>query len=802
MIEDRLITPPIDAPVLPARTLVLLPGVVAPLEVGREASRRAVEAAMAGDRRILIVPQRDPDVVDITPAELEAIGVEAHVLQSLPVGPGRYTIVVRVGERIRVGAYRQTEPYLVATGDYLAPPPPADDLSELVAAARERLAQALEAEAEEPDTAKAWLDSVDDAGALADAVASRLELSREQLLALLAEPDPAARLRMLAPALDRHLEVIRVRASIRDEMMTELSTERRAEMLRQRMRSIREELGEVDDDDALAELEHRVASAAMTDEARLAARRELRRLRDMSPESPEHTTAKTYVDWLCALPWQVEQGDEVDMSASRAILDADHEGLDEVKRRVLEFLAVRKLAPNQRAPILLFVGPPGVGKTSLGRSIARAMGRAYVRVSLGGVRDESEIRGHRRTYVGALPGRIVTGLKNAATANPVFVLDEVDKLAADLRGDPAAALLEVLDPEQNACFVDHYIEVPIDLSHVMFIATANTLDSIPGPLLDRMEVIHVPGYTHDQKRRIACRHLVPRELADHGLPEGSVTFTVAALDELVTHYTREAGVRGLRREIAAIARSLAVDAALADAWHGAVIAAADVARILGPHRFTPEVADDADAVGVATGLASTPTGGELLFVEARLMPGTGTLRVTGQVGSVMEESVAAAQSWVRANAMTLGIADELFRARDLHVHLPAGAIKKDGPAAGTAIATALVSLYTGAPVRHDVATTGELTLRGRVLAVGGIKDKLLAAHRAGVRTLVVPERNRKDTVDVPSEVLASLELRFAAHIEDVLAVALRQQLDPPRLAPPDSQRRGPHEPPPPPVAAA
>jgi ATP-dependent Lon protease len=780
--------------VIPLRGDVLLPGDVSHFDVGREGSRKAVDAALMSDSRILVVPQQDESDDELTPELMRSIGVEGEIARAMPVAANRYAVVIRALRRVRIDEYVQREPFLTAIAEPIEDEGETVSLPQLTAAVRAHLRAVLENDGEDPDKVEGQLDEIDEPGLLADLAASRMQLSAEQRLELLENPNVAERLQTVLAVLERYVEVLRLSDDIRDELEAKMSGDDREKFLRARMRAIQAELGDTDGDSPeLAELEEAIASAEMSEEAADAANKQLRRLRHIPAGSPEHTTARSYIDWLVSLPWTEKSEDAIDVAAAREILAADHDGLEDVKKRIVEFIAVRKLAPDKRGPILCLVGPPGVGKTSLGRSIARALGRKYVRASLGGVRDEAEIRGHRRTYVGSIPGRIVNAIKQAGTINPVFVLDEIDKLGDGVRGDPASALLEVLDPEQNHEFVDHYLEVPIDLSNVLFLATANRLDTIPAPLRDRMEIIEIPSYTAEEKRAIARHHLVPRQVREHGLAAGTLELSDGALDEIIHHYTREAGVRNLEREIGAVARSVAVDAASDDAWQSTYITEEDTARILGPRRFYSEVAEQQDAVGVVTALSWTPVGGEILFIEARLMPGKGGVKVTGQVGDVMDESVRAAHSWVRANGSRLGIAPSRLAETDLHVHVPHGAIKKDGPSAGVAITTALVSLYTNVPVRHDIAITGEVTLRGTVLPVGGIKEKVLAAHRAGVTTVVLPERNRKDLHGVPKHVLDALELRFATRVDEVLAYALKQPCDQnrrepqPPLAPPRNE---------------
>jgi ATP-dependent Lon protease len=577
-------------------------------------------------------------------------------------------------------------------------------------------------------------------------------------------------LRIVAEPLTHLRQVLDLKEDIRDEIEGDMSRTARERLLRERLRSIKEELGEADGDSAIDEYLDKVAESGMSDEARKVVRRELGRMRLMDPSSPQYNIGRTYVEWLLDIPWGVITDDTFDVPAARAILEAEHSGLAKVKRRILEFIAVRKLAPEKSGAILCLVGPPGVGKTSLGRSIATALGREYVRVALGGVRDESAVRGHRRTYIGALPGRFITSLKKAGSMNPVFVLDEIDKLGSDHRGDPTSALLEVLDPEQNHEFSDHYVDVPVDLSKVMFIATANMLETIPAPLLDRLEVIQVPGYTEREKLEIARKHLLPKQIAEHGIEKDQIELDEDIITAIILHHTREAGVRNLERELASVCRAAAVQ--VASGKSSVTIDEEALKEILGPPRFVSEVADRDAAIGVATGLAWTPVGGTILFIEARAMPGKGQLKLTGQVGDVMSESMTAAMSYVRSRAEALGIPNERFEDTDVHIHLPSGGIKKDGPSAGVAVTTTLVSLLTARPVRADVAITGEVTLRGLVLPVGGIKEKVLAAHRAGIKTVVLPLRNKKDLVDVPDEVKDELTIKLVTKVAEAMEIAL------------------------------
>ena len=799
--------PDAGRPILPTRKEVVLPGVVIPLEVGRRASIAAVEAAVADSGPLLLVPQRDPAVDAPGPSDLIDVGVVAEVVQIARHSATRYTVIVRSGERVHLDeVHTQAAGYITAKTTTIGTvvPPESDEVTDLVDRARMTLGGIL---ADQSDTTmekvREGLDEVEDADDLADMAAAHVELDREEQIALLREPDVVARLRRVLPSLERLHSVLEMKAKIRGQVESEMSKGEREKVLRQRLKTISSELGETDDEGELGAYLERIDNASMPEEARKAALKQVRKMRQVGNSSPEHSIARTYLEWLLDIPWGIRTVDTLDVSAARAILDADHAGLDKVKKRILEFIAVRKLAPDKHGPILCLVGPPGVGKTSLGRSIASAVGRKYVRVSLGGVRDDAEIRGHRRTYIGALPGRVISGLKKAGSMNPIYVLDEIDKLSNSHRGDPAAAMLEVLDPEQNSDFIDHYMEVPVDLSQVMFIATANQIETIPGPLLDRMEIIQIPGYTEREKLAIGRRHLVPKQMAEHGIEREKLDISDAAILEVIRHYTREAGVRNLERELGALCRHAAVKLAGGAEEAPIAVGVNEIAVVLGPPRFYAEVADHTPTVGVSTGLGWMPTGGDLLFIETRMMPGKGELKLTGHIGEVMEESARAALSWVRSNAERMGIDSKLFAENDLHLHIPSGATRKDGPSAGVAMAVALVSQVSGKPVRSDVAMTGEISLRGLVLPVGGIKSKVLAAHRAGIHTVILPEKNKQDWVEVPEEVRRELDVRFVNRVDEALDIALgagppaarpggeeaSSSVVPPHAAAPGEQRR-------------
>ena len=766
-------------PVLPLRNLVLFPGAVLTAEVGRPSSMKLIEDVLAqSPSRLLTVTQRTPETEDPGPADLYTVAIEAEVLKVVRLSSTRLSVVLRGLERRRTTTYSQTEPFLIAESEKLVETNPTgskvEALSISVREAQKRLHEAVPSAG---DDAVRLAEATREPGRLADICAAPLDLAVPDRVALIEELDVEKRLQAVLSALQHRLEVLEVKAKIDTQVRDELSKQQREVVLRQRMKAIQEELGEGEESTELDELEERLRSAGLPEEAEKAARRQLSRLRNMPPQAGEYTVSRTYLEWILDLPWSKRSEDRLDITEARKILEADHYGLEKVKKRILEYLGVRKLAKSKKGPILCLVGPPGVGKTSLGRSIAKALGREFVRMSLGGVRDEAEIRGHRRTYIGALPGRMIQSMKKAGVKNPVVMLDEIDKLSSDFRGDPSSALLEVLDPEQNHNFSDHYLEVVFDLSEIIFIATANDLGNIPGPLRDRMEIIEIPSYTRDEKVNIATTHLVPKQLRDHGLPEQSVTFSKEMLAKLVEEYTREAGVRNLERELASIIRGLAVKVASGEILPGEV-KPSELAEYLGPPKTYPELAERIDAPGISTGLAWTPVGGEILFIEITQMSGKGNLVLTGQLGSVMKESAQAALSYIRSHTGELGIPMDFLANIDLHLHVPQGATPKDGPSAGNAIISAMVSLLTGRKVRSDVAMTGEITLRGAVLPVGGIKEKVLAAHRAGVKRVVLPERNRKDVVEIPKSVRDELEIMFVSKIEETLRATLEPQTVP------------------------
>ncbi len=775
--EDEAIQFGDELPVLPIRNAVLFPGAVAPFDVGREKSVALVEDVDNLTAPVIaIFAQRDPSTDDPGKDDLHHVGCAARVLKALKHSSGNYSLILQGLTRIRLDEMTQTAPYLKAKIGRLDEQNATDDEAEALSMSLRDIAkQVIQLMPELPREAGSLIDSIQAPGALADLVAANLDAPVDEKAQLLETIDVKDRIRKVLKLLTRQLEILKMRERINSQIKEEMGKNQREYVLRQQLKAIKEELGEDDGDQGdLDGLEERIAKASLPQEAEQVAKKQLKRLRNMQVGSAEYTVVRTYLDWILDLPWHTQTPDNMDIAAVRRVLDEDHYGLEKVKKRILEYLAVRKLKKDKKGPILCLIGPPGVGKTSLGRSIARALGRKFVRISLGGVHDEAAIRGHRRTYVGALPGQIIQGMKKAATINPVFMMDEVDKIGHDFRGDPAAALLEVLDPEQNNTFADHYLEIPYDLSNVMFVATANIADPIPAPLRDRMEILEIPGYTRREKLAIARRHLIPKQLEEHGITKEQLDIQDAAVDLVIDTYTREAGVRTLERQIASVIRGVAVKIAEGDTTARKVENEDEVREFLGPQKFTSEVAERTEEAGVATGLAWTSVGGEILFIEATRMYGTGKLQLTGQLGDVMKESAQAALSYVRTNAERYGIAKDFLEKSDIHIHIPAGGMPKDGPSAGVTMFTALVSMLTGNRVRHDVAMTGEITLRGRVLPIGGLKEKVLAAHRAGIKRVLVPERNKADLDEVPAEVKSDLEFVFVSKMDQVLEGALEE----------------------------
>jgi ATP-dependent Lon protease len=762
-------------PVLPLKDAVLYPYIIVPLSIGREASIRAVDQALSDNRLLALVTQRDSSVEDPGPEDLHPVGTAAAIMRMLKLPDGRIRILAQGLARIRLTHVVRGDETLQARVEAIEErpaPEPTLEVQALVRSAKEAMEKIVGLGKNVSPEVLVLIANLEDPGRLADLIASNLELSVEDAQSVLEMVDPLARLRRVADHMHREVQLLTMQQEISTQARGEIDKSQREYFLRQQLRAIQQELGEGDDLAEEVERYRRLASEkGISDEASEELERQILRLERAHPDSAESGVQRTFLDWLTGLPWKTTSDDQLDLAHARQVLDDDHYDLEKVKERILEYLAVRKLKGDARGPILCFVGPPGVGKTSLGRSIARALGRKFVRQSLGGVRDEAEIRGHRRTYVGAMPGRILQSLNQAGTSNPVFLLDEIDKVGADYRGDPSSALLEVLDPEQNSTFRDHYLGVAYDLSHVMWVTTANLLDTIQPAFLDRMEVIRLSGYTAEEKIAIARRHLIPKQLGEHGLTPEYLSFSDKALRRIVDEWTREAGLRNLEREIAAVCRKVAMRVASGESRR-VTVGPRTVESLLGQPRHLAEDLLDRDRVGVATGLAWTATGGELTFVEAATTPGKGVLAVTGQLGDVMKESAQAAWTFCRGWAARHGHPADLFTAHDLHVHLPAGAIPKDGPSAGITMATAIVSVLTGRRVDRRLAMTGEITLRGDVLPIGGLKEKLLAARAAGIRTVLLHKINRRDLIELPAAVKNDLELVLVETMDEVLERAL------------------------------
>ncbi len=784
--EPKLLPLPSDAMIIvPVRNFVLFPGMVMPVTVGRAKSVTAAQQAVREQRPVGILKQRDPEVNDPTGLDMHRMGTVANVVRFITDPQGTHHLVCQGEQRFQIVEFLSGWPFLVAR--VLRIPEPSSRTPEIEARFLHLRGQALEAielMPQAPRELATAIEAIGEPGALADLAVSYMDVKPDEKQEVLETVDVSARMSRVSTLLAQRIEVLRLSAEIGKQTKAALDERQREVLLREQMAAIHKPLGEGEEGKAaeLAEVEKAIAEAGMPKEVEDQARKELRRLQRMPEAQAEYGMVRTYLDWLTELPWKLPEEKPIDIAEARRILDEDHYGLEKIKRRIVEYLAVRKLAPAGKAPILCFAGPPGVGKTSLGQSIARAMGRKFVRVSLGGVHDEAEIRGHRRTYIGALPGNIIQGIRKAGTRDCVMMLDEIDKLGRGIHGDPSAAMLEVLDPEQNNTFRDNYLGVPFDLSRVVFIATANMLDTIPGPLRDRMEIISLAGYTDNEKREIAARYLVKRQLEANGLKEGQVTVTGDALETIIHGYTREAGVRALEREIGKALRHAAVR--IAEGAPGPIeINRAALAEILGQPRFENEVAMRTSVPGVATGLAWTPVGGDILFIEATRVPGSGRLILTGQLGDVMKESAQAALSIVKNRAVLLGIDPTRFEKSDIHVHVPAGAIPKDGPSAGVAMFMALVSLMTDRTIRSDTAMTGEISLRGLVLPVGGIKEKVIAAAAGGIKRVMLPARNRRDFDDIPEEVRNTLEFVWLERVEEAVAAALEQAVASPPSAP-------------------
>ncbi len=765
---------PRNLPILPIRNIVVFPGTVMPLNVGRAKSKALLDEVMPGDKIIGVVTQRSADVEDPQITDLHATGVVCMILKLFKLPDGNQSIIVHGLARFRMIEASQAQPFTMARIQVLEDASVVGaELDALVNSVRQQANRVIELSPNVPDEAGQVLTTITDPSALADFLAANLQAEMTEKQRMLEELSVPARLQMLASRLATQLDVLELQNKIQNQVKENIDKSQRRYYLQEQMKAIRKELGESEAGSAseVDQMRQKLESAKLPENVMKEANRELQRLEAIPSASPEYGVIRTYLQILSELPWSVMTTDILDLKRARKILDRDHHDLEKVKRRIVEYLAVRKLKPEGGGAILCFVGPPGVGKTSLGKSIAEAIGRKFIRVALGGVRDEADIRGHRRTYIGSMPGRIIAEIRKAGSRNPLMMLDEIDKLGADFRGDPSSALLEVLDPAQNHTFTDHYLDVPFDLSRVLFIATANTMDTVPAALRDRMEVIEIPGYTETDKLHIARRYLVPRQLETCGLSPKQIQIESDAIRWIIEGYTREAGVRNLERSIGSIARSVAADV-VGEKYTEATITRDRVSQILGPRRFEPELAARTSVPGVATGMAYTPVGGEILFIEATSMPGKGHITLTGQIGEVMKESATAAFTLVRSRAQKFGIDPKVFADSDFHIHVPAGAIPKDGPSAGVAMFSAMASLLLNRPVHHDLAMTGEITLRGLVLPIGGLKEKTLAAKRAGIRQVIVPKRNEKDLPDIPAEVKKTLKFHFVSNIDEVLRIAL------------------------------
>ncbi|HSA77644.1 MAG TPA: endopeptidase La [Nitrospirota bacterium] len=774
---------PKKLPLLPIRDIVVFPYMVLPLFVGREMSIKAIEVALESNRMIFLTSQKDINVENPSPSDLYSVGTVGVIMRMLKLPDGRIKILVQGVARAKTVKFFQKEPF------YQVEIKTFPDVSTPVTLETEALMRNVKEQIEKlvsfgkvilPDI-MVVIENVDDPGKLADLAVANMGLKVEQAQEILEVTDPIQRIKRINEALGKEIELLSMQQKIQADVRGEIDKTQREYFLREQLKAIQRELGETDDrSEDLRELREKIKEAKMPEKAAKEAEKQLRRLERMHPDAAEASMTRTYIEWLADLPWSRATKDNLDLKAAHKVLEDDHYDLEKVKERILEYLSVRKLKEKMKGPILCFVGPPGVGKTSLGKSIARALGREFVRISLGGVRDEAEIRGHRRTYVGALPGRIIQGIKTSGYNNPVFMLDEIDKIGADFRGDPSAALLEVLDPEQNNSFSDHYIGLPFDLSRVMFITTANMTDPIPSPLRDRMEIINLSGYTEQEKLGIAKRYLIPRQMAEHGITERQISIPDKTVLQVISQYTREAGVRNLEREIGHLCRKVARKIAEGEAGLF-TITLNNLHQYLGVPKYLPEVEREKDEVGVVTGLAWTETGGDVLYIEATTMRGKGNLTLTGHLGDVMKESAHAALTYVRSRAGELGINTEQFGKTDVHIHVPAGAIPKDGPSAGVTMATALASVFTNAPVKKDLAMTGEVTLRGRVLPIGGLKEKTLAAKRAGIKTMIIPKQNEKDLDDIPKNLKKDMKFIFVETMDEVISSALRKKL-PRRIA--------------------
>ena len=772
--ELKVIKIPEILPILPLFNVLVFPKMMFPMEIFGDQSMTLVDEAMAKDRLIgLVMSKKSPPETKYQPEDFHTIGTSCVILKMAKTADNKAQLLVQGISRLKIISFEQEKPYIQARIETLEDQDIKNlEIEALMANLVNLFDRIVKLTPFLPQEFGAMTKSIASPGILADMIASIINATLEEKQQILETLDIKERLKEVTRLVNHQVEILELGSKIQSQVKNDMDKSQREYYLRQQLKAIKEELGETDESGVeIDEYREKIAKKNLPEEAKKEAERELDRLSRMHPSSAEYTVASSYLDWITALPWHESTEDNLDIKKARRVLDEDHYGLEKAKKRIIEYLAVRKLKPDTKGPILCFAGPPGTGKTSLGHSIARALGRKFIRIALGGVRDEAEIRGHRRTYVGALPGRIIQSIRRAESNNPVFMLDEIDKLGSDFRGDPSSALLEVLDPEQNFSFTDHYLDVPFDLSHVMFITTANMLETIPPALRDRLEIIELLGYTPDEKLKIAERYLIPRQIDFNGLQPGQITFATAALRMIISGYTREAGVRNLEREIASICRGVASRVAAGD-LQSTSIKVKDIHRYLGPIRMSSESAARTSKPGVVMGLAWTPTGGELLFIEATAMKGKMGLTLTGQLGDVMKESASAALSFIRANAETLGISKDFFQDIDIHIHVPSGGIPKDGPSAGVTILTALTSLLTNRAVKKDLAMTGEITLRGMVLPVGGIKEKVLAAHRAGIKILILPKWNKKDLIDIPQKVQKDIQFHFVEEMLDVLKIAL------------------------------
>ncbi|TAN45940.1 MAG: endopeptidase La [Nitrospirae bacterium] len=773
--EDRELEIPDVMPVLPVRDIVVFPFMILPLFVGRDMSIKAIDHSLNTNRMVLLLTQKDISVESPQPQDLYSMGTVCMIMRMLKLPDGRVKILVQGLAKARAKKIVQDDQLYMAHIERVGEEKTAESTLEneaIIRNVKEQMEKAVSLGKTILPDVMVVIENIEDPGRLADLIASNLGMKTDQSQEILEMADPIARLKKISEVLTREIQLLSIQQKIQTEARGEMDKTQREYFLREQLKAIQRELGDIDErGEEIREFKKKITDAKMPERVAKEAEKQVRRLEKMHPDSAESGTIRTYLEWLTELPWSKATKDQLEIKTAETVLNEDHYDLEKVKERILEYLSVRKLKEKMKGPILCFIGPPGVGKTSLGRSIARSLGREFVRMSLGGVRDEAEIRGHRRTYVGALPGRIIQGIKNAGTNNPVFMLDEIDKIGSDFRGDPSSALLEVLDPEQNNSFMDHYLAVPFDLSNVMFITTGNLADTIPGPLKDRMEILYLSGYTEEEKLEIAKKYLLPKQLEEHGITKKILDIKDSAVRMMISHYTREAGVRNLEREIANLCRKIAKQVAENKAKKF-IVTNENLQKYLGVQKFLPEEEMKKNEVGVSTGLAWTEAGGDVIYVEATTMKGKGSLTLTGQLGEVMKESAQAALSYVRSRGSELDIAEDLFSGIDMHIHVPAGAIPKDGPSAGITMATAIASALTGRSVRRDVAMTGEVTLRGRVLAIGGLKEKTLAAKRMGIKTIIVPKRNKKDLDDLPAYVKEGMKFILADTMDDVLREAL------------------------------